>query len=328
VTDSGGTTGHGYVTCLGQSEAAIHTAALDHLRPLVLGRRPGDFAATADLLRWRSNLLGPQGVMAVAISGIDLALRDVFLRTLGISLCDARGRRHDTVPAYWSGFFLGGTEEDLTDELDHVTAAGYRGVKMRVGSPQIDQDLERVRFVRDRLPPDCALMLDAAQAWGIDEAIRASRLLAEFDPVWLEDPVRHDDPAANAVVLDHTPLPLATGENEYMTSGFDHLDRRFRYWLPDLQRLGGLDQWDLVVGLALQRGVMVTPHAFPHIGLQLMGSIPQEVRWVEHLPWWDQLMGTPLDLHHGEMAVSSAPGIGFDFDEAALDRLALTPWSS
>jgi L-alanine-DL-glutamate epimerase-like enolase superfamily enzyme len=200
-------------------------------------------------------------------------------------------------------------------------------VKMRVGSPRLGEDLERVRFVRERLPAGCALMLDAAQAWDSDAAIRASQRLAEFEPVWLEDPVRHDDPASMAVVLDHVSLPVATGENEYMVPGFEHLDRRLRYWLPDLQRLGGLDQWDAVVFLAAQRGVVVTPHAFPHIGLQLMSSIPQSVGWIEHLPWWDQLMRFPLRLHHGEMAVPDGPGIGLDFDDDAVEALALTPWT-
>lgn len=328
ITDSDGSVGHGYITCLGRSEAAIHSAALDHLRPMVLGQRVGDFAAIGDQLRWRCNLLGPQGIMTVAISGIDMALRDLFLRSFDVSLCDARGRRHDSVPAYWSGFFLGGSEKELTDEIEHVTDAGYVGVKMRVGSPRVAEDLERVRFVRERLPSTCALMLDAAQAWAPDDAIRASRLLAEFEPVWLEDPVRHDDVAANSVVLDHAALPLATGENEYLISGFENLDRRFRYWLPDLQRLGGIDQWDAVVELAARRGAVVTPHAFPHIGLQLMGSISQPLRWVEHLPWWDRLMRFPLPLHDGEMAVPDGPGIGVDFDDEAVECLALTPWTS
>ncbi len=171
-------------------------------------------------------------------------------------------------------------------------------------------------------------MLDAAQAWAVDEAITAARGLAEFEPVWLEDPVRHDRPGANTVVLDHAPLPIATGENEYMVPGFEHLDRRFRYWLPDLQRLGGFDQWDAVVSLAAQRGVVVTPHAFPHVGLQLMSSIDQAVRWIEHLPWWDQLMRSPLRLTDGEMAVPDGPGIGLDFDDDAVEGLALTPWTS
>jgi L-alanine-DL-glutamate epimerase-like enolase superfamily enzyme len=327
VTADDGATGHGYVTCLGSSEAAIHVAALDHLRPMVLGRPIGDFAAIAELLRWRCNLLGPQGVMAVAVSGIDMALRDVFLRSLDVSLSDARGRCHDTVPAYWSGLFLGAPEQALVDEIEHVTAAGYRGVKMRVGSPNLGEDLERVRFVRERLPSRCALMLDAAQAWAPDEAIAASHGLAEFEPVWLEDPVRHDDPAALTVVLDHAPLPIATGENQYLVSGFEHLDRRVRYWLPDLQRLGGLDQWDAVVFLAAERGAVVTPHAFLHIGVQLMSSISQAVRWIEHLPWWDQLMRSPLRLHDGEMAVPDGPGIGLDFDDDAVEALALTPWT-
>ena len=171
-------------------------------------------------------------------------------------------------------------------------------------------------------------MLDAAQAWTAPEAITAARRLAEFEPVWLEDPVRHDHPGANAVVLDRAPLPMATGENEFMVTGFEYLDRRFRYWLPDLQRLGGLDQWDAVVSLAAQRGAVVTPHAFPHIGLQLMSSIPQAVRWVEHLPWWDQLMRAPLRLRDGEMTVTDGPGIGLDFDDDAVEALALTPWKT
>ena len=60
-------------------------------------------------------------------------------------------------------------------------------------------------LVREVIGTEHALMLDANQVWGVDEAIDWMSELAEFQPLWIEEPTSPDD------ILGHARIARGSG---------------------------------------------------------------------------------------------------------------------
>lgn len=327
LRDVDGVEGFATLWCFGVPQARVLVAMLEYLAPGVVGTRPGTIAATSGALRKEVNFFGSKGVSIFALSGLDMALHDLLCRRQQTSLSALLGRQRDALPVYWSGLFLNQTTDELCAEVEAKLQAGFRAFKLRTGKPTLAEDVARTAAVSRVLPPDATLMLDAVQSWSPTEAIAAAQQLAEFAPLWLEDPLVHDDYAGLDAVVAGSPIPIATGENEYLCDGFERiLDSGAPYLLADLQRVGGITEWLKLADRANALGRTLTPHVYPHVAVQLCASLVQEERWIEYIPWWDALLATPLVVRDGHLEVPDTVGSGGAFDPAALDAYALGPW--
>ena len=130
------------------------------------------------------------------------------------------------------------------------------------GDPETD--LRRARIVRQAIGPETKLSLDANQAWGVEEAIEAVRILAEVDPWWIEEPTNPDDVLGHRRIRDAvTPVRVATGEhvqNRVIFKQLLQLDA-IDVCQVDCCRLGGVNEVLAVILLAAKFGVPVCPHA-------------------------------------------------------------------
>ena len=138
--------------------------------------------------------------VSFAIAAVDTALWDLKGRALGQPLWQLLGESDPRVKVYARQYRseFGRTTELLEDASKSIEA-GHRSVKMRLGKPTLAEDLARVAAMRKHIGDDIELMTDANEAWRIDKAIRATQRLAEFDPVWLEEPMQPDDFAATPI---------------------------------------------------------------------------------------------------------------------------------
>lgn len=326
VRDGDEAEGYGCLWCFGAAQARVLLAMIDYLAAFVI-QPHRDIHAVRTEIRREINFFGFKGVSVFGLAAVDMALWDLVCRRKGVSLATLMGRRHDTLPIYWSGLFVNQTTPELVEEAHRAVAAGYGGVKLRVGKPWLSEDVERIEAILAAVSPGTALMLDAIQAWTPDEAIVAARAFAPYAPLWLEDPVVHDDYSGLQRIVEESEIPIAAGENEYLRGGFTQLlDAGAHYLLVDLQRVGGISEWFTVAGDAADRGRIVTPHLYPHVTIQLCASLEQPEQWVEHLGWWDELMTYRLVMEGGRVRVPEVAGIGLDFDAAALNAFAVGPW--
>ena len=86
-------------------------------------------------------------------------------------------------------------------------------MKMKVGG-DLDDDVRRAALIREEIGPERFLMMDANQVWDVEEAIAATRRLAEFDPWWMEEPTSPDDVLGHArIAREVAPIRIATGEH-------------------------------------------------------------------------------------------------------------------
>jgi len=119
-------------------------------------------------------------------------------------------------PAYTtSAGWLGYPEDKIRALCKQLMAEGHHYFKMKVGSPDPADDLMRARAIREEIGPDNVLMMDANQKWDVNEAIENMTALAEYKPMWIEEPTNCDDVIGHRVIgeaLKPLGVGVATGE--------------------------------------------------------------------------------------------------------------------
>ncbi|MEV0313454.1 mandelate racemase/muconate lactonizing enzyme family protein [Nonomuraea fuscirosea] len=273
VTLADGRTGTGF-SWTPQIGAHAVRALLDHdLREALIGL-PAHPEVVWDRLWRHLREAGPGGITTVALAGVDLALWD--LRCGGEALPDVLGRRRDELPVYGSGVNLHYSLEELVEQAGRWVAAGYRGVKIKVGRPDLAEDVARVAAVRAVIGPDRLLMIDANQRWDLHRARRALAALREFDPHWIEEPLPADDVAGHVELRRSVDVPIAVGENVYTTYGFRDLLAAGACDVvqPNVVRVGGITPFLRIAELARTYDVPVYPHLLSEVSGQLALALP------------------------------------------------------
>lgn len=265
AVDEEGTEGWGEIWCNFPSVGAEHRARLatHTVAPLIVGREHASpeaaFRETAGALEILALQSGECGPLAQVVAGIDIALWDLAARRAGLPLYRMFGaRRVDRVAVYASGL--------NPDDPDRVAAErqaeGHRFFKLKVGFGR-DRDLPNLRALRDTLGTDCGLMIDANQAWTLEEAIEMARLVEPFGLEWLEEPLRADAPLRQWQELARSaPMPLAAGENIRGEENFAEAMRggMLKVLQPDIAKWGGFSGCVPVGRQALASGVRFCPH--------------------------------------------------------------------
>jgi L-alanine-DL-glutamate epimerase-like enolase superfamily enzyme len=316
-----GTIGENLIFALNNRRTRVLRAMVEELADLVIGQDAGliaGFWARA----WKDiNFLGHKGVPVVGISAIDGALWDALGKRLNMPLHRLLGGAKTSVPAYHSGgLWLSRSEKDLVAEAERFAADGWRAMKMRLGSPDPQTDLARVRAVRKAIGPHIKLMADANQGLTEAEAIRLGRGLEEFDLFWFEEPLPAYDVEGLARVAAALDTPIASGETDYTRYGFRTMLelRTADILMPDLQRVGGVSEFMKVGHMAQSHDIAVSSHLFPETSLAVLGALSNSI-FLEYMPWFSELYREKIEFRDGHALVPERPGWGFTFD---LDRIA------
>ena len=64
----------------------------------------------------------------------------------------------------------------------------YRAVKIKTGALSLEDELTRIRTVRDAIGPDTLFMLEMDAFYGVEDCIAFANAVAPYDILWLEDP--------------------------------------------------------------------------------------------------------------------------------------------
>jgi L-alanine-DL-glutamate epimerase-like enolase superfamily enzyme len=274
---------------------------------------------------------GGKPQLMAAMAGIDIALWDIKAQAAGLPLYKLLGGYRGSVPAYASGGYYGPDGEADTDglvaEMTGYAELGYKTVKMKVGGLALEEDVVRVRAVREALP-DVEIMLDANSAYDVPAAIEAARAFEPLDIYWLEEPTAWFDPVFGlARVGAATTIPLASGERELHRFGcrdlVDHTPIRFLQF--DCTRAGGVTEWLRVAAYASAHGVLMAPHHDPQIHGHLLAAVsnghiqevfPNPVRD----PLWSRLFIEQPQVLDGELVLGQAPGLGVTLDRDVLEH--------
>ncbi|WP_309068217.1 mandelate racemase/muconate lactonizing enzyme family protein [Microbacterium sp.] len=321
VRDAHGGEGHGFSWTPQIGGTAVKALLDTDLVPAAMGR-PATPGVWHEL--WRHvHEAGGGGITTIALAGLDLALWDLRARRAGASVTGLLGRRHDALPAYGSGVNLHYPLDELVAQAERWVAAGFAAVKIKVGGPDLAEDVARVAAVREVLGPGRRLMVDANQRWDLETAGRAIPALAEHGIGWVEEPLRADDLAGYRELARRIrPLgvPIAAGENIHTVHRFrDFLDAgALQVVQPNIVRVGGITPFLEIADLARERGVELAPHLLPELSAQVAYTLP-ETTWIEDVE--DAAFGalgalaepTGVTVADGRVTGGPAQGLGFRF---------------
>jgi mandelate racemase len=214
----------------------------------------------------------------------------------------------------------------LADEAAELLAeGGYSAVKLRIGRPSFKDDLTAVRNVKKRIGDDVSLMTDFNQSQTVNEAIRRGRALDDEGLYWIEEPVRHDNYAGCAKVALEVKTPIQIGENLLSTFEMQKAieAKAAEYYMPDVQRIGGVTGWMHAAALAHAHHLEMSSHLFPEISAHLLAVTPT-CHWLEYMDWANPILQEPFEVKNGSVIIPDRPGAGIAWNEQAVQRFAAT----
>jgi len=334
IEDSEGAIGWGEIWSNFPVVGAEHRARLvmSVFAPLLVGRPladPGTMQVQlAKAVMSQVLQTGEPGPFAQCIAGIDQALTDLAARRSGVPIFRYLGGRDPQVRVYASGL---GPENANPLAIDHWRR-GFRAFKLKVGFGK-DRDLANLRSLRDALPAEAMIMVDANQAWSPEQANAMLRLLREFDVAWVEEPIAADQPFATwkALAQIADPVRLAAGENLCDRALLDAAvdSRALRVLQPDIGKWGGFSEGRTVGARARDAGMWFCPHWLAG-GVGMMASLHLRAAvGGDGLTEWDANPNPlrdafPLpEVVDGDVTLGEAPGLGFVPDRRALEAFAV-----
>ena len=339
-TDTDGLYGWGEATLEWKTRAV--DGAVRDLEPLILGRDPRDIEQLVRIMAkhsyWRLGVIGTS-----AISGIELALWDIFGKTVGLPVWRLLGGRvRDRVKVYthlgmgdMRSVYESMEPAVLAERARAVVDLGYRALKVvfipythyTASLRDVEHAGRMMEVLRTAVGPDVEIMVDfhgrpasAGAALAYIDAITPGR------PMFVEEPVPPGDLPALAQVAAKSRVPLATGERLVDRSEFDELLRLHAVDIvqPDICHCGGLMATRKIAAMAEAAAAGIAPHnplgpiagaAALHLAVSTPNHVIQE-EMVGAVPWYDEVVRGPVRMIDGCWQVPEAPGLGVEVDES------------
>ncbi|MAT17837.1 MAG: fuconate dehydratase [Leifsonia sp.] len=231
-----------------------------------------------------------------------------------------------TTSAGWLGY----SDEKLRRLLQEAVDEGYRHLKLKVGG-NLEDDIRRLRIAREVIGWEANLMIDANQVWDVPEAIEWMERLAEFKPLWIEEPTSPDDVLGHAAIRAAVaPIGVATGEHGMNRVLFKQMFQAeaIDFCQLDSARLASVNEILSVYLMAQKFGIPVCPHAggvglcelVQHLSIFdyvcVSGSLENRVtEFVDHL---HEHFTDPCIVENGHYTLPGLPGYSAEMHDSSV----------
>lgn len=299
-------------------------ATIEHvIAPHFIGRDATGFASLMDEMRYKLHLFGRNGTINFGLAGIEIALWDIYGKTVGKPVHELLGGAHRVRFAAYASL-MPYRDPALVGEITaKAVGEGYTSVKLH------EIDVPQVRAARDAAGSGVELMVDTNCPWTPRQAQEMAVRMREFDLYWLEEPVwPPENFAALARLKRESGVAIAAGENVGTVREFETMlsQDAVTFVQPSVTKIGGIAEAKKAYALAEARNIAVAPHS-PYFGpglaatLHLAATLPHAVEIervyieLEHSPF-----GEMIDVRKGMMSVPAGPGLGIEPDARLLER--------
>jgi L-alanine-DL-glutamate epimerase-like enolase superfamily enzyme len=317
------------------------------IRPFLIGKDPRD---------WQKLDFKGDREITKTYRAVEIALMELAAKFEGVALSEITGgRKRNRIKLYGSaGMYM--SPAGFAEEAAAIAGMGFSAYKMRPALGP-EQDLETVVLMREAVGPDVGLMIDAHSWWRMGDksytpgaVASLARSIAEFNPVWLEEPLPPDDHASYRKLRGAKLLPIASGEHEPDEAGFMDLihSGAADYIQMDVCCQGGFAMGGRIFDAVAKKGLRFAFHSWgtalevlaaAHLGICWPADV---VEWLEYpcysnngragmypFPLADELLSEPLVIEKGDLIVSDDPGLGVEIDESVIEKYPFIPgpWS-
>jgi L-Ala-D/L-Glu epimerase len=275
------------------------------------------------------------GSQVAAMASVETAVRDAMSRTAGTSL--AQSLNPDALSHVdVNGLVTAIDIDDAVEAAQDLVASGYRTIKLKVGTMESPEaEVVRIRAVREELPHEIGLRLDANGAWGEAAAVTVLNGIAGLEIEYLEQPVVGDlklmrilREASNVpIAADEDVSDLASARSVIQAQAADILVLKP---VP----LGGIGNTLAIAGETSSAGlgVVVTTSIDTgigtamalHVAAAMASSYAAGLATAGLLE--SDLLRRPLEIKDGTMALPESVGLGIELDEDALQRYTSREW--
>lgn len=287
--------------------------------------------------------MGGGVVITSAMAAIDIACWDIKGKALGVPVYQLLGgKTREKVRCYASVMKHTPDLEETVDQYRELQSMGFNAAKIFINGPQksqsqgfdefysgrLEDELEKVRRVREAVGPRFDLILENHRGMTAAEAMTFGQEVAKYRPMVFEDPVTPDNIDTMAMIASRIHVPIATGERFINIKEFEMLIRRdaAAYVRPDVCAVGGITASKKIAAIAEASDVQIIPHnplgpVSTAACLQICASIPN--LGIQELPGFcingieDAMVKEPLKFEDGFMMIPEAPGIGVELSDDA-----------
>lgn len=321
---AGGVVGRAYLEPYIAKSARYLVPAIEDLAEALAGKPIAPLDAYASG-RKALNLIGYEGAAMIAVSGLDMALWDARARAAGLPLAVMLGGALGPVPAYNSnGLWLTPLAGHEREAEALAAEGGFDAVKLRLGRDALEDDLQAIAAVRRALGGGARIMTDFNQGQTLGAALDRCHALDDQGLVWFEEPVAYDDIAGHARLAADLKTPVQLGENFYGPRALHEAlaAEASDYVMPDLMRIGGVTGWLRAAAIAGGFGIQLSSHLYPEFSAHLL-RVSETAHWLEWQDWANPVLRDPYPVRGGALRIPDTPGVGLEWDEAAVARYAM-----
>lgn len=308
--------------------AYLRTEVLPHFVGCALKDAPSVFERLVN----RATLTARHGLLASALSGIDIALSDMAAKIAKLPLHSSLNKHStNTVFTYASGGLYGENKDNaaLCSEMNSMAGDGFSVLKMKIGALSIEQDLGRIHAVLESLPVHVNLIIDGVYSYTVESAkavfneLPASRIVAFQSPLPAHD-------ISGMAVLNDAGVPVMATEAEYRTEIHQQLIERnaVTYLQTAPVSSGGMrgveSLHQLVKETPVKLSLEVSSTSVAFMAAAHLAAAYDTVAHVEyhyvHQVFFEQLTGSSREIEMGSFTLPKTFGLGVELDLNQVEK--------
>lgn len=331
IHTASGLVGEAYAGDEDASLLEIENIIQDELAPLLIGQDGSAIERLWEIARpatW--DILRDRRLGLVACASIDVTLWDLMGKALGVPLWKLWGGYRSRVPVITIGGYYG-SNLSIKEEVEYLLKEEFAGMKFKIGGMSPEDDAKRFKEARKVGGDNFRIAVDANQGYTPAQAIEFSKLVADDNLLWFEEPcIWQNDKKGMRDVRYAGSVAVCAGQSEFSAAGCRDLMEAgsIDFCNFDSSWSGGPTEWRKVAAMATVYDVKMAHHEEAQVSAHLLASIPHGT-YVEYFhpdrdPIWHNLLANRPALKDGHIQLNDNPGLGWELDRDYINKYRIS----